>query len=178
VLLNGPVSGHRAQSRSARRAHPCPTSGSSQTSRRGPLQRIRLGRSPLCQFPELILYLPQFRESALARLREDEVPIRRHLESTASAGNQAQALDSVAELVQKLLRRPGGSKEVVSRHAILNLDAQLLGHISPPLVHLGQPDCGYASLAGQPLQLSVDRRGAAACAGRGLTAVPQSRVSS
>jgi hypothetical protein len=48
-----------------------------------------------------------------------------------AAGDQGQALDHIAIAVKKLLRRPGGSKEVVSRHAVLDLNGQFLGHLSP-----------------------------------------------
>jgi len=80
------------------------------------------------------LYLLQVREAALSGLGEDKAAIHRHLEATAATRDQAQALDPVAVPVKKLLRRPGGPKEVVSRHAVLDLNGQLLGHFLPPLL--------------------------------------------
>jgi hypothetical protein len=64
-------------------------------------------------------------------LGEDEATVDCHLEATSSAWDQGQALDPVAVLVEKLLRRPGGSKEVVSRYTVLDLDVDFLGHPSP-----------------------------------------------
>jgi hypothetical protein len=81
---------------------------------------------------QFLLQLLQIREAALLGLREDKAAIHCHLEATAAAGDQGQALDVVAIAVKKLLRRPGGSKEVVSRHAVLDLNGQFLGHFSPP----------------------------------------------
>jgi hypothetical protein len=83
---------------------------------------------------QFLLYLTQVREAALPGLGEDEAVVHCHLEATAAAGDQGQALDIVAIAVKKLLRRPGGSQEVVSRHAVLDLNGQLLGHFLPPLV--------------------------------------------
>jgi len=88
----------------------------------------------LQQLMEFALYLFQVRKATLLGLREDEAAVHRHLEATAAAGDQGQALDTVAVPVKKLLRRPGGSKEVVSRHAVLDLNGQLLGHFLPPLL--------------------------------------------
>ena len=70
---------------------------------------------PLHELMELLLQLVQLRKAALAGLRVDQATVHRHLEATAAAGNEAQTLDQVAVLVEKLLRRPGGSKEIVSR---------------------------------------------------------------
>jgi hypothetical protein len=84
---------------------------------------------------ELLLQLTQLWEAALAGLGVHQAAIHRHLEAATAAGNEAQTLDQVAVLVKKLLRRPGGSKEIVSRHAVLDLNGQLLvlGHLAPPL---------------------------------------------
>ena len=86
----------------------------------------------LHQLMQLLLQLLQIRKAALLGLREDKAAIHCHLEATAAAGDQGQALDVVAIAAKKLLRRPGGSKEVVSRHAVLDLNGQFLGHFSPP----------------------------------------------
>jgi hypothetical protein len=83
------------------------------------------------QLMQFLLYLTQLREAALLRLGEDEATVHCHLEATAAAGDQGQALDVIAVAVKKLLRRPGGSKEIVSRHAVLDLNGQFLGHLSP-----------------------------------------------
>jgi hypothetical protein len=85
----------------------------------------------LHQLMEFALYLLQVREATLPGLGEDEAAIHCHLEATAAAGDQGQALDTIAVPVKKLLRRPGGPKEVVSRHAVLDLNGQFLGHFSP-----------------------------------------------
>jgi hypothetical protein len=84
---------------------------------------------------ELLLQLTQLWEATLAGLGVHQSTVHRHLEAAAAAGNEAQTLDQVAVLVEKLLRRPGGSKEIVSRHAVLDLNGQLLvlGHLLPPL---------------------------------------------
>ena len=79
---------------------------------------------------EFLHNLLQVRETTLLSLGEDEAAIHRYLEATASAWDQGQALDTVAVPVKKLLRRPGGSKEVVSGHAVLDLNGQFLGHSS------------------------------------------------
>jgi hypothetical protein len=71
---------------------------------------------------KFFLYLLQVREATLPRLGEDEAAIHCHLKATAAAGDQGQAFDAIGISVKKLLRRPGGSKEVVSRHAVLDLN--------------------------------------------------------
>jgi len=90
---------------------------------------------PLHELVELLLQLTQLWEAALAGLGVHQAAIHRHLEAATAAGNEAQTLDQVAVLVKKLLRRPGGSKEIVSRHTVLDLNGQffVLGHLlSPP----------------------------------------------
>jgi hypothetical protein len=84
----------------------------------------------LQQLIDFLVYLTQVGEAALPSLGEDEATIHRHLKATATAGDQRQAFDAIAVSVKKLLRRPGGSKEVVSRHAVLDLNGQFLGHFS------------------------------------------------
>jgi hypothetical protein len=102
---------------------------------------------------QFLLYLTQVREAALLRLGKDEAAVHCHLEATAAAGDQGQALDVIAVAVKKLLRRPGGSKEVVSRHAILDLNAQFLGHFSPLLIlQLEGPFAAHVSPEGRALQ--------------------------
>ena len=108
----------------------------------------------LHQLMQFLLYLTQLREAALLRLGEDEATVHCHLEATAAAGDQGQALDVIAVAVKKLLRRPGGSKEVVSRHAVLDLNGQFLGHLSPLSIHrLEGPFAVHVSPEGRALQL-------------------------
>ncbi len=83
----------------------------------------------LHQIAKLVGDLAQLGESALARLGEEQFPVHRHLEPARSAGDQRQGLDAVPESVEKLLRRPGGPEEVVSRRTVLDVDLQLLGHL-------------------------------------------------
>lgn len=102
---------------------------------------------------QFLLYLTQLREAALLRLGEDEATVDCHLEATAAAGDQGQALDVTGVAVKKLLRRPGGSKEVVSRHAVLDLNGQFLGHLSPLSIHrLEGPFAVHVSPEGRALQ--------------------------
>jgi hypothetical protein len=101
----------------------------------------------LQQLVQLLLYLPQLRETALLSLGEDEAVVHRHLEATVAAGDKGQALDHVAIAVKKLLRRPGGSKEVVSRHAVLDLNGQFLGHLSPLSIPLRDLEEGSSALS-------------------------------
>ena len=92
-------------------------------------------RLSLHELVELLLQLAQLRKAALAGLGVDQAAVHSHLETTSAAGHEAQTLDQVAVLVKNLLRRPGGSKEIVSRHTVLDLNGQLLalGHLLPPL---------------------------------------------
>jgi hypothetical protein len=95
--------------------------------------RILLGLL-LHQLTQSLVYLTQVREAALLSLGEDEATIHCHLEATAAAGDERQALDGIVVPLKKLRRRPGGSEEVVSRHAVLDLNGQLTGHFLPPLI--------------------------------------------
>jgi hypothetical protein len=103
---------------------------------------------------DFLHYLTQVREAALPGLGEDEATIHCHLEATATAGDQGQAFDAIAIAVKKLLRRPGGSKEVVSRHAVLDLNGQFLGHFLSfrSLDHLERPLAVHVSPDGGVLQ--------------------------
>jgi hypothetical protein len=104
-----------------------------------PREWIMLGLL-LGQLMESLLDLTQVREAARLCLRKDEATVHCHLEATAAAGDQCQAFDVIAVAVKKLLRRPGGSKEVVSRHAVLDLNGHFLAHLSPlSILHVEGP---------------------------------------
>jgi len=120
----------------------------------------------LQQLIDFLVYLTQVREPTLPSLGEDEATIHCHLEATATAGDQRQALDAIAVSVKKLLRRPGGSKEVVSRHAVLDLNGQFLGHflsfrsfdgLQVPLQHMLAPQ---AASFNRPVRLRSSLHGA------------------